>query len=413
MPSVQILFVDDDRDIVAAARMVARRSGMELVGASDPAAAWSLLAERRYDVILLDLNFARGHTSGEEGFRMLADLMANDPQAVVIVATGHSGINVAVEAMRMGASDFVIKPWSNDALAERLKRGAALAHARRAAMGEGGDEPAILLGDDPAIERVRRTIVRVGATSAPVLALGPAGSGKSLVIDLLRRQCAGAGEPCVEIGMHDAIDMGKIEEALAGSQGGTLILDHVETTPHRLQPHLAARLSGRRILAMARGDRQSVRAALDADLLMQLNTIEIELPRLSTRVGDALLLARHFADLFARRHGLIARTLSDEAARAIVADDWPDDVRGLRQAIERAVLLAEGGEIEIADLGLDAAIQSEGRPRAAAADLNLDRAEKHLIEAALDRHRFNISRAADELGLTRAALYRRMAKHGL
>ncbi|MAW98583.1 MAG: response regulator [Sphingomonas sp.] len=410
---VRILFVDDDSDIVAAAGLVARRHGMTLTGAGNPEAAWSLLAERAFDVILLDLNFARGQTSGEAGFRMLADLMATDPRRVVIVVTGHSGINVAVEAMRGGASDFVIKPWSNDALAEKLKRGAALAGARRAAGGDGAGEPALLLGEDPAIERVRRMIARIGATSASVLVLGNAGSGKSLTVDLLRRQRAGEDAPWVEIGMHDAITVAAIEEALSASRGGTLVLDRVEQVPRSVQPFLAGQLGGRRVLAMARDDRQGVRAALDADLLARLNTIEIELPRLAERGEDKLLLARHFADRFARRHAIVPRPLSEEAARAILADDWPDDVRGLCQAIERAVLLAEGERIEIADLALGDSGHGDVRPRAAAADLNLDRAEKQLIEAALDRHRFNISRAADELGLTRAALYRRMAKHGL
>ncbi|GAA4775644.1 sigma-54 dependent transcriptional regulator [Stakelama sediminis] len=411
---MQILCIDDDADIVQAAGLIARRKGMQLTGAENPQVAWSLLAEQRFDLILLDLNFARGNTSGEEGFRMLTDLTAADPHAVVIVITGHSGINIAVEAMRAGASDFVIKPWSNDTLASKLERAATLARARyRSSFSPEEAATPLLLGEDSAIKRIRTLITRIAPTAAPVLITGPAGAGKSLTAQLVHRRSALNENPLIRLPAHADLDEASISSALEQARGGTVLLDNVVELPRALHPWLAARLEGMRIIATARGERGMVRAALDADLLYRLNTIEIEVPSLKERCADKALLARHFVERFSRRHGVPVRTLSDEALGAILADDWPDEVRGLQQAIERAVLLAGGEEIVVADLGIDSSHAPDAPLRAGAADLNLDRTERRLIEAALDRHRFNISRAAEELGLTRAALYRRMAKHGL
>jgi DNA-binding NtrC family response regulator len=410
--SPTILVIDDDPDIVRAATLLLDRNGMRVLGAPDPDAAWVRLAEGPVDAILLDLNFARGRTSGEEGFRLLDRLIAADRNAVVVVVTGHSGIAIAVQAMRGGASDFVIKPWSNERLLATVERAVALRRARLAAApAPAGEEALLLLGEAPAIESARALIGRVAVTDAAVLLTGTAGTGKTLAAQLIHRASSRADHPLVTLDAAVA-DLAMIEARAAAAEGGTLLIEAVDQLAPMLQPELARRLAGLRILATSRLDRAGTRAALADDLLFRLNTVEIDLPPLAARGGDTLLLARHFCALFAGRYGQPLRPLTEEAARAIAADPWPDGVRGLRQAIERVVLLGGGDAIDIAALGL--ALPADTiEPRAIRADLNLNRSEAALVSAALKRHAFNVSRAAAELGLTRAALYRRMAKYGL
>lgn len=403
--SPHILIVDDDADIVRAARLLLGRAGMEVAGASSPDAAWVALSQSRPDVILLDLNFARGRTSGEEGFSMLTRLLAHDRDAVVVVVTGHSGVAVAVRAMKAGAADFVIKPWSNERLLATVERGVALRGAKRdvaTAMPAAADDQ--LLGECAVIMRTRDIIARVAPSDAAVLVRGPAGSGKSLVGRLLHAQSGRPGELI-------RLDGPRVAAEPFASLGAVLIED-VETVPRADQREVARRLEGVQVVTTSRLSRGALRDALVDDLLYRLNTIEIELPPLAERADDPLRLARHFLDLFAGRHRRAPRPLAEEAARALADDCWPDNVRGLRQACERAVLLGSGERHELADFALTVEPDAPA-PRAGAADLNLARGEKALVVAALQRHAFNVSRAAAELGLTRAALYRRMEKHGL
>ena len=411
--SPTILVIDDDADIVKAAGLLLKRGGIRVIGAASPDEAWVRLAEQPVDAILLDLNFARGRTSGEEGFAMLDRLIAADRDAVIVVVTGHSGINIAVKAMREGASDFVIKPWNNERLVATVERALAL---RKARIGASAAPPLpddrTLLGEHPAIARARTMIDRVAATDAAVLVRGPAGSGKSLVARSIHYGSDRADAPLVPLACASLAEPDAMLAPIEAARGATLLLDEIGALPPALQPVLAEAVGDCRIIATSRQDRASLRGALDEDLLYRINTIEIDLPPLGERGQDIGRLARHFLDLFARRHGKPAKSLSAEAERSIAQDHWPDDVRGLRQAMERAVLLGTGEVHDIADFALEITPDAP-TPRALAADLNLTRSEQMLIEAALKRHDYNVSRAARDLGLTRAALYRRMAKYEL
>ncbi|WP_454280183.1 sigma-54-dependent transcriptional regulator [Sphingomonas sp. Marseille-Q8236] len=410
--SPHILVIDDDADIGRAAQLMLDRHGMTVATALDPDAAWVRLAERPADVILLDLNFARGRTSGEEGLALLDRLIAADRHAVVIVVTGHSGIQVAVQAMRGGAADFVIKPWSNARLLATVERGVALRRAKLEAMPapQGGEVP-LLLGESAVIAAARDLIGRIGPTDAALLLRGAAGTGKTLAATLAHGGSGRADRALVTLDAG-AADGAMLSARLAEAAEATLIVDQIDRLAPALQPLLARESGGIRLIATSRLDRGGLRAALHEDLLYRINTIELDLPPLTARPGDAVLLARHFLAVFAARYARPLRLLTAEAERAIAADSWPDNVRGLRQAAERAVLLGQGEVHDVADFALSLP-PDDLIPRAIADDLNLSRSEEALVSAALKRHGFNVSRAAAELGLTRAALYRRMARYGL
>jgi len=398
-----ILVVDDDPDIAKAARLLLERHGMRVSIAANPETAWVLLAGEPIDIILLDLNFARGRTSGEEGFAMLDRLIAADARAVVIVVTGHSGIAVAVRAMRSGATDFVIKPWNNERLLTTVERGLALRRAKLETAATPPVHDGILLGESAGIARARDLIARVAPTAAPILIHGGAGTGKTLIARLIHQASRQAHRPLVTLDA-EAADADGIAARSAEAASGMLVIDHIDRLPRALHAALVAGLADTRVVATTRLDRAGLRTAIGEDLLDRVATIDIALPALVDRADDAVLLARHFLALFAYRHAKLSAPLDAATASAIAADRWPDNVRGLRQAIERAVLL-----------GSDDVLLSPNtaEPTALAPDLSLARNEQTLITAALERHAFNVSRAAAQLGLTRAALYRRMARYGL
>lgn len=407
MPSMSteshILVIDDDPDIAKAARLLLERHEMRVSTAADPEAAWVLLAGDPIDVILLDLNFARGRTTGEEGFAMLDRLIAADARAVVIVVTGHSGIAVAVRAMRSGATDFVIKPWNNERLLTTVERGLAL---RRAKLETAATPPVaggVLLGESAGMARARDLVARVAPTTASILIHGAPGTGKTLIAQLIHQASPHAHLPLVTLDA-EAADAAVIAAQTAAAAGGTLVIDHIDRLPRALHATLLNAIASTRVVATTRVDRAGIRAAIGEDLLDRVGTIDIALSPLTDRADDVLLLARHFLALFAYRHAKPTMALDPATATAIAADRWPDNVRGLRQAIERAVLLGSDDVM----LSPDTA-----EPTPLAPDLSLARNEQALITAALERQAFNVSRAAAQLGLTRAALYRRMARYGL
>ncbi len=417
-----ILVVDDDEDVLKAASLLLTRHGMKVSLARNPAEAWSALAADPADVVLLDLNFSRAATSGEEGFAWLTEVIAHDPDAVVVVVTGHSGVNIAVAAMRAGASDFVMKPWRNDRLVATLENALEVRRRRRgantstAAAGEEMEALPLLLGDSPAMERVRAIIRRVAPTDAAVLILGEAGVGKSLIARNIHHQSARANGPFVALDM-DGLDVDTLPAVLARARGGSLCLEDIGALTRPAQGALAAALEASndaRLIATSRR-RETLKgpSGLRDDLLFRLNTVEILVPPLGARGGDALLLAEHFLRLFAKRYDRPAKPLSDQAAAFILGRTWTGEVRALRQAMERCVIFAEGPTYEVADIAGEGAPGEGAGGAPTVGGLDLAASERALIARALESHAFNVSHAARQLGLTRAALYRRMAKHGL
>jgi DNA-binding NtrC family response regulator len=424
--SPKILFVDDDADVQKAAAMLLPRRGFELHAARSPEEAWSVLAAHQVDAILLDLNFHRGATTGEEGLRMLRELITYDPEASVVVVTGHSGIAVAVAAMRAGATDFVMKPWNNDRLVATLSEAIKLRRERRSARpneesaSELSAETLKPIGVSPAMQRAFDIAHRAAATAVPVLLLGEAGTGKSLFAQMIHRQSPRSSTPFTAIDLTSLVSTGEAapEAVLDGADpAGTVFLDEVGSLPLGLQGRLIAALAhqpGFRLIAATRKTRLQLQdGSVQADLLYRLNTVEIFLPPLRDRGDDRLLLADHFVRLFAARYGRAAMTLSESARTLITDAPWPGNVRELRQAMERAVVLAQSNVLQAADMQIAGPAEEVSGGVVAGGDMTLAMSEKAIVAAALRRHGFNVSHAAKELGITRAALYRRMARHGL
>jgi DNA-binding NtrC family response regulator len=457
------IVVDDDPDILLSARLLMRDLFAEIAAFQAPEEALAAMEERRADVVLLDANFGRGATNAAEGFQWLAEILKRDPEAVVVMITAHGGVQIAVEAMKRGATDFVSKPWSNERLLATVRTAAALRNSREEAVTERRRSAAItappagevpLLGRSPGMARVYSLIERAAPTEANVLILGENGTGKELVARELHRRSRRAE------GVLVSVDLGAVAENLFESElfghvkgaftdartdrigrlqaadGGTLFLDEIGNLPLHLQPKLLTALEQRQVIPVGANkpvpidvrviaatnmasDQLSDETRFRQDLLFRLNTVEIDLPPLRERREDVPLLVEHFIAAYSKKYGKPAREMSREVMDALTAYDWPGNVRALRHAAERAVILAGDGAFTIDDFSLSRNVQprvAAPAPAAAAAlgaDLNLERAERQIVEQALKKHAYNISLAAQELGLTRASLYRRMEKHGL
>jgi DNA-binding NtrC family response regulator len=462
-PARKILIVDDDEDILTAGKLLLKREFGYVQGCNDPVQIPALLAANQFDAILLDMNFSPGESSGQQGFLWLERILELDPDAVVVMITAHGSMDLAVEAMKHGATDFVAKPWQNEKVVATLSAAvqlrasreetASLKRRNRAlASATGGNEQA-LLGNSPAIREVFSLIERSAPTDANILIMGENGTGKELAARMLHRRSQRAGN------VFMSVDLGAVSETLFESElfghrkgaftganddrigrleaanGGTLFLDEIGNIPLHLQAKLLTVLEQRevtpvganesipfdvRVISATNVPREQLadESRFRQDLLFRLNTVELTLPPLRERREDIAEIATHYASLYARKYHKPELQFSPAALEAMQAYDWPGNVRALRHAVERAVILAENGAHELDDLQLTstpppAAETQKPAANAPGSDLNLERIEKRTIEAALKQHRYNISHAAKELGLTRAALYRRMEKHGL
>ncbi len=458
-----ILIVDDDEDILTAGKLLLKRHYRQIDTCNDPHQIPELMAETSYTAFLLDMNFGPGKSSGAEGFYWLKKILEADPDAVVVLITAHGGVDVAVEAMKIGATDFISKPWQNEKVVATLSASVKLSQTRTEAkklretnsalmeVSRTSDQP--MLGDSDAMKSVHSMISRAAPTDANVLILGENGTGKELIARALHLQSHRSRN------IFMTVDLGSITETLFESElfghikgaftdassdkvgrlqaadGGTLFLDEVGNLSLHLQAKLLSVLEQRQISLVGSTklidiDVRVVSATnlpksqlmnenvFRQDLLFRLNTVEIELPPLRDRPDDIPQIARHYADYYCRKYGKAPKHYSDEALNSITEYPWPGNIRALRHAIERAVILSDGEVFTPADFQLaeplTAATTNESTiDESRDAELNLIKLEKRAIEQALSQHRYNISHAAKELGLTRAALYRRMEKHGL
>ena len=456
-----ILIVDDDLDILTAGRLLLRRQFDRVTTCSNPEQVPDLLANNDIDVVLLDMNFGPGESSGTQGLRWLRTILEIDPEAVVVMITAHGNVNTAVDAMKQGATDFVAKPWQNEKVVATISAALKLRESRletetlrqtnEVLIREVGTSARDIIGDSPQLRAVLDLVQRAGPTDANVLILGENGTGKELLARELHRQSSRARKVFL------TIDMGSISESLFESElfghrkgaftnasedrigriqaanGGTLFLDEIGNLPLNLQAKLLSVLEQRQVTAVGSNQPQAFDVRIITatnlaparlrdpehfrpDLLFRLNTVEIEMPPLRERKSDIMPIARHYLELFSRKYGDKKRSFTAAAEEALLEYAWPGNVRALRHAVERAVILAPGEAIEPHDLQLDYSNDTSGEPAQESSMptiLNLDQLEKETILTVLRKHGFNISRAANELGLTRASLYRRMEKHDI
>jgi DNA-binding NtrC family response regulator len=444
----RLLVADDQPDVLEAVRMLARTSGFDVRTATSPAAVLALCETFDFDVCLIDLNYARDTTSGREGLDLLGRLRELDATLPVVVMTAWGTIEGAIDAVRRGARDYLQKPWDNGRLLATLTAQLELRRALRtanrldaeAARTRQAELPAIV-ARSRAMQQVMSVVERVAPSSASVLITGEHGSGKEVVARAVHAASARRGGAFVAVNAGGLSD-GVLESELFGhvkgaftdaradrigcfelADGGTLFLDEIANMPHAQQARLLRVLqtgefhpvgSSRprkvdvRVLAATNADvaREAAAGRLREDLVYRLNTVELRLPALRDRRDDIPDLARTFLD---RSHGGAQRRLSTAAMEALLAHTWPGNVRELEHVIERAGLLATGDEITADDLML--------RPRGDAAprleEMTLEQVERYLIERALATQGGNVSEAARVLGLSRSALYRRLAGLGI
>ena len=450
-PSPRVLVADDQADILEALRLLLKAEGYAIETAGSPAGLLAALESHEFDVVLMDLNYARDTTSGEEGLDLLSRIQTLDPLLPVVVMTAWATVEVAVEAMRRGARDFVQKPWENARLlsilatqaelARALRRGQRLEAENRTLRGEGGPR---LIAEAPAMRPILDMIERVGPSDANILITGENGSGKGTVAQAVHRVSPRSGKPLVTVnagglseGVFESELFGHVKGAFTDARadrvgrfeladGGTLFLDEIANVPLNLQPKLLRVLetgefepvgSSRtrqvdvRILSATNAQlHEEVEAGrFRQDLLFRLNTIEMRVPPLRERREDIPLLAQSFLGLHARRYRKTLKGFDPTAVQALVGHPWPGNVRELDHAVERGVLMARGERIGAMDLGLRPAEDGASRLE----DMSLEDVECFLIKKTLSRFEGNVSRAAEALGLSRSALYRRLQRYGL
>src|ERR1700721_1321103 len=450
-PVARILAADDQPHILEALQLLLDPHGYRMEKASSPAQVREALYMDSYDAILIDLNYTRDTTSGQEGLDLLSQIVALDSTVPVIVMTAWANVELAVEAMRRGARDFVQKPWENERLLSilrtqvelhrALQRAARLEAENRLLRAEGRPE---FIATAPSMQSVLETLARVGPSDANVLITGEHGTGKEIVAQTLHALSARAPRALVAVNTG-AIPDGVFESELFGhvkgaftdartdrigrfelADGGTIFLDEIGNVPLRQQAKLLRVLEAGEIerVGSSRAVRVDVRvvSATNADLraactsgqfredlLFRLNTVEIHVPALRERREDIPALAVHFLARYASRYRRPIQGFEASALQLLMQYSWPGNVRELENTLESAVLMCRGTEVERADLGLDSLRQHTRNPE----DLSLEAVEAILIRKALQRSHGNVSQAAEVLGLSRGALYRRMEKHGL
>jgi DNA-binding NtrC family response regulator len=451
-----ILVVDDNEDLLLAARLFLKQHFSVVHTEQDPENLPTLLNNENYDVILLDMNFTIDATSGVEGFMWLDKILQVDPSAVVILITAFGDVEMAVKAVKTGATDFVLKPWQNEKLLATISSALSLRYSklevdrlrsREKQLSQDIDQRYHdMIGVSPAIQKVFATIEKVASTDADILILGENGTGKELVARALHRQSPRAGEVFI------SVDMGAIAETLFESElfghmrgaftdakenrpgrfeladGGTLFLDEIGNLSLAMQAKLLSVLETRKVTRLGSNKPRNIDIRLICatnmpiydmvakndfrqDLLYRINTLEVNLPPLRERQEDIPLLVDRFLAIFSKKYKKDITGISASALKKLQRYHWPGNIRELIHTLERAVILSESKMLQPADfLFPEAGKDVEG---VVFENYNLEEVEKTVIRKTLKKHDGNISHAAKELGLTRTSLYRRMEKYGL
>lgn len=454
----KILIVDDNEDLLKAAKMFLKRHFAQVDIEKNPEAIPALLGSEDYDVILLDMNFTKDVSSGSEGYYWLERILKIDPSAVVVLITAYGDVQMAVKAIKAGATDFVLKPWENEKLLATLYSSFRLRQSldqvetlkiKNQEINQSINEKyKDIIGQSASMQRIFQTIDRVAQTDANVLILGENGTGKELVARAIHSHSARKNET------FGAVDLGSITETLFESElfghkkgsftdakedragrfelanNGTLFLDEIGNLSMPLQAKLLTAIQNRRVSRVGSGKDTPINIRLICatnmplydmvkenrfrqDLLYRINTIEIEIPPLRDRLEDIPLLTNHFLKQYAQRYNKAITKVSDAAMTRMTKHPWPGNIRELQHAIERAVILSNSSVLQPEDFNFNTTPNKESDQQFGLDQYNLDEVEKLLIRKVLKKYNGNITQAASELGLTRSSLYRRLEKHGL
>ena len=453
----KILIIDDDEDVLIAAKLLLKKHAKEVIIEKNPKKIPFLMNNGTYDVILLDMNFSKDITSGKEGFYWLQQILEHDPSAVVILITAFGDVEMAVKALKEGATDFVLKPWQNEKLLATLsaalklkasyKEVSKLKDEKRQLEADINKPFKDIIGSSPAMKNVFSIIDKVAETDANVLILGENGTGKELVARAIHQRSGRKDNVFV------GVDMGAITETLFESElfghkkgaftdakedragrfevasEGSLFLDEIGNLSMPLQSKLLTALQSREVTRIGSNKPISIDIRLICatnmpvyemvndstfrqDLLYRINTVEIHLPPLRERQDDVKLLTDHFVKVYCEKYRKPSKKVAPATYKKLLKYSWPGNIRELQHAIERAIIMSDGTALMPEDFFFlvqksDTGTNEEGD------NFNLDEVEKNVILKAVNKHSGNISKAAKELGLTRASLYRRLEKHGL
>lgn len=446
----KILIIDDDVDVLSAAKLFLKRHFSQVDIEKNPERIPFLVGNGNYDVILLDMNFTRDVNTGKEGFEWLDKILDIDPNASVVLFTAYGDVEMAVRAIKVGASDFVLKPWENDKLLATMQSAYEIRlqkTGKNKLQGSTALKPqdTNIIGGSPAMSRVFETIDRVANTDANVLILGENGTGKDLIARALHNKSNRADKPFV------AVDLGAIAETLFESElfghtkgsftdakedrlgrfeeanGGTIFLDEIGNIPLHIQAKLLTVLQNRVVTKVGSNKPKTIDVRLICatnmpvyqmvtnkefrqDLLYRINTIEIKLPPLRERPEDILPLAEHYLKVYRKKYNRPVNSVSATLAKQLQRYHWPGNVRELQHAIERAVILAQGNTLQPEDFFFET---QQSQAPSFDQTFQLDEMEKAMIVKTLKKFNGNITEAAKELGLTRASLYRRIEKYGI
>ena len=453
----KLLIIDDDEDVLLAAKMLLKKYAREVIIEKNPKKIPFLLNDSDYDVILLDMNFSKDITSGKEGFYWLNQILEKDPDAVVILITAFGDVEMAVRALKDGATDFVLKPWQNEKLiatistASKLKNSYKevdqLKQTKKVLQEESNQRFKEIIGESPSMKNVYNVIDKVAGTDANVLILGENGTGKELVARALHQKSIRKEQVFINV------DMGAITETLFESElfghkkgsftdakedragrfevanGGSLFLDEIGNLNLPLQSKLLTAIQRREVIRIGSNKTIPIDIRLICatnmpiydmvndntfrqDLLYRINTVEIHLPALRERMEDIKVLSDHFVEMYCRKYRKASKSISASTLKKFEKYKWPGNIRELQHAIERAVIMSDKNTLMSEDfffLSQAGDVSDEQMHES----LDLDEVEKSTIRKAINKHNGNISKAAKELGLTRASLYRRLEKHGL
>ncbi|MGL1887988.1 MAG: sigma-54 dependent transcriptional regulator [Reichenbachiella sp.] len=453
----KILIIDDDEDVLFAAKMLLKKYAKEVIIEKNPKKIPFLMNNDTYDVIMLDMNFSKDITSGKEGFYWLEQILERDPKAVVILITAFGDVEMAVKALKQGATDFVLKPWQNEKLIATLSTASKLKESykeveqlktAKAQLVEEVNQPfKDIIGESDAIKDVFKLIDKVAETDANILILGENGTGKELISRAIHMRSQRKDNVFVGVDMG-AITATLFESELFGhkkgaftdakddrkgrfeiANKGTLFLDEIGNLGMPLQSKLLTVIQNRQVTPIGSNKILDVNIRLICatnmplydmieenefrqDLLYRINTVEIKLPALRERLADIPLLTNHFIKVYSSKYRKTNKKISATAISKLQKYHWPGNIRELQHAIERAVIMSDENSLLPEDFFF-LSQKSDSKSDALADTFNLDEVEKTVIQKAIDRNQGNISQAAKELGLTRASLYRRLEKHGL